>query len=707
MIPEDKPCPPTAAPFSTVPISRRGFVQTAGALTLLAGMESLIPAYARGQVALGDGPRPGMIDGGPGPVDLRIARTPIGIDGRRGSAVTINGTVPGPLLRFREGGEAVIRVTNTLDEDTSVHWHGLILPPEMDGVPGVSFPGIRPGETFEYRFPLKQYGTYWYHSHSGLQEQLGHYAPLIIDPAEPEPFTFDREYVIVLSDWTFENPYELLANLKKQPDYYNFQKRTVGDFFADVSENGLGATLRNRMSWGRMRMNPTDISDITGATYTYLMNGLAPDSNWTGLFRPGERVRLRLVNAGAGTFYDVRIPGLPMTVVEVSGQHVQPVETDEFRMGLAETVDVIVEPTEDIAYTIFAEAMDRSGYARGTLAPREGMAGPIPEQRERPLLTMADMGMLHSNMVGDDIEMGEMPGMDHGNMPGMEGMDHGDPIGGADSGTPGRTEGAMQGHEGHEMPNMAEAARENLPKLARDGTVRTNELRAPGTLPNPVMHEPDDLHGPGNAAVPMITRSRLDEPGTGLGNDGWRVLVYTQLRALEPRPDALRPPDREIEMHMTGNMERYMWSINGKKFSEVPPIHFNYGERLRLTMVNDTMMHHPMHLHGMWMELENGNGEHIPRVHTVNLKPAERLSLLVTADAPGRWAFHCHILYHMDVGMFRVVEVSEPGDVHPMPMHQKMQHGMNGMDHSGMSDGKMEHGTGKTQPHKPEGKPHV
>jgi CopA family copper-resistance protein len=648
-----------------------------------------------------------VLDGTAAPIDLRIGRTPLRVGGRRASAVTINGTVPGPLLRFREGGEAVIRVTDTLDEDTSIHWHGLILPMEMDGVPGVSFPGIRPGETFEYRYPLEQYGTYWYHSHSGLQEQLGHYGPLIIDPLEPEPFEYDREYIIVLSDWTFENPYKLLAKLKKQPDYYNFQKRTVGDFFADVSEDGLGETLRNRMSWGRMRMNPTDISDITGATYTYLMNGLAPDSNWTGLFRPGERVRLRFINAGAGTFYDVRIPGLPMTVVEVSGQHVQPVETDEFRMGLAETYDVIVEPAEDRAYTIFAESMDRSGYARGTLAPREGMAGPIPPQRERPLLTMADMGMLHSNMAGDDMEMGEMPGMDHAGMD-HAGMEHGaaeKPISGEDTGTPGASKGSMQGHEGHAMPAVAEAARENLPKLARDGVVRTTGLRPPGTLPEPVMHEPDDLHGPGNAAVPMLTRSRLDEPGVGLGNDGRRVLVYTQLRALHARPDTLRPPDREIEMHMTGNMERYMWSINGKKFSEVPPIHFNYGERLRMTMVNDTMMHHPMHLHGMWMELENGQGEHIPRVHTINLKPAERLSLLVTADAPGRWAFHCHILYHMDVGMFRVVEVSQPGESQPMPMHQMMQHDMDGVP--AMEHGGAERGTGSARSRQPAGVPHV
>jgi CopA family copper-resistance protein len=609
------------------PLSRRRFLQYTGATGLALGLESLLPAYARA-LPIGGAPQalePRMVDG-LAVYDLEIAKTPIAIAGRRATATTINGTVPGPLLHLYERQETLLRVTNRLDEDTSIHWHGLILPPAMDGVPGVSFPGILPGQTFEYRFPLQQYGTYWYHSHSGLQEQLGHYGPLIIHPAEGYPYQYDREYTIVLSDWTFENPYNVLANLKKQGNYYNMQRQTLLDFFEEVRRVGLGPAFRDRLMWAQMRMDPTDMMDVSGSTYTFLMNGLAPETNWTGLFEPGERVLLHIINAAAGSYFDVRIPDLPMSVVQVNGQYVQPVETDEFRIAIAETYDVIVDP-QDRPYTLFAEAMDRSGYARGTLTPRQGWNAPVPDLRERPLLTMADMGMDHgvmNEMGHTEMVQGEMAGME------MAGMGGGDRA-----------------------------------KYAIAGIVRTEGLRAPGTLPGMLEHAPD-THRPGNAAVPMMVQSRMSQPGVGLGEDGWRVLTYTQLRALEPRPD-FRAPDREIELHLTGNMERFMWSINGVPFEDAEPIRFNYGERLRLTLVNDTMMNHPMHLHGMWMELENGQEELIPRVHTVNVMPAERLSLLITVDAPGAWAFHCHVLYHMEVGMFRVVEVLRPGETSIAP----------------------------------------
>jgi CopA family copper-resistance protein len=613
-------------------VSRRTFLRYGGVVGALAGVDHLLPGWVRSGGLVAQHTRsgqsvPSVLDGSAGPIAIRIGETEIDIDGRRGSAVTLNGTVPGPLLRFREGDEAVIHVTNALDEDTSIHWHGLLVPNAMDGVPGVNFPGIRPGETFTYRFPIRQYGTYWYHSHSGLQEQLGHYGPLLIEPAAGEPEPFDREHVIVLSDWTFENPHRLLAKLKKHPDVYNRQQRTVADFFRDVADRGLGRTLEDRLAWGRMRMNPTDISDVTGATYTYLMNGRGPDTNWTGLFEPGERVRLRFINASAASLFDVRVPGLPMRVFQVSGQHVRPVETDEFRIATAETYDVIVEPG-DGPYTIFAEAMDRSGYARGTLATREGLEAPVPERRPRPLLTMADMGMQHMN-----------------GMEGMDGADHDMAAMRADA-EPDSADPPpdRQDHEGHAMPMPA-------------GDL--GDLRPPGTVPAEAMHGPDE-HGSGNAGVPMSLVSRLHEPGTGLGEDGWRVLTYADLETLDARED-FRAPDREIELHLTGNMERFMWSIDGVKFSDADPVRVELGERIRLTMVNDTMMSHPMHLHGMWMELENGRGARIPRVHTLNVKPAEKLSLLFTADALGPWAFHCHILYHMEAGMFRVFEVVEPG----------------------------------------------
>jgi CopA family copper-resistance protein len=624
----------------TTPLTRRRFLHTAGGFVSVARLSSLLPPY----VLAGSMNSPSRALAPASPVqnvaeyDLMIAETVFEVAGRRATATTINGGVPGPLIRLQEGGEAVLRVTNALADDTSVHWHGLLVPPAMDGVPGVSFPGIRPKQTFEYRFPVRQYGTYWYHSHSGLQEQTGHYGPLIIDPAEPHPYQFDREYVVMLSDWTFENPYRVLAKLKKQGNYYNSQRRTIGDFFRDVRQSGLKATLDDRLMWAKMRMDPTDLHDVTGATYRFLLNGLAADSNWTGLFRAGERVLLHVINAAADTYFDVRIPGLPMTVVQASGQYVQPVETDEFRIAIAETYDVIVQPNENRAYTVFAEAMDRSGHARGTLAPRAGMRGAIPARRARPVLTMADMGM------------------DHGTMPGMEDMP-GMVTARADSTAP-----APPAHNMADMPGMpameGASLDQDAQRMAIAGTTWSSGLRAPGTLPNALRHEPS-RHGPGNSAVPMMVRSRLDEPGPGLGGDGWRVLRYTDLRALEARAD-FRAPEREIEMHLTGNMERFMWSIDGQEFAGSEPVRFGYGERLRLTMVNDTMMNHPMHLHGMWMELENGHGEMIPRVHTVNVKPSERLSLLITADAPGRWAFHCHVLYHMEVGMFRVVEVSDP-----------------------------------------------
>ncbi len=579
-------------------------------------------------------------------MNLVIDRTPFGFAGKRGVATTINGTVPGPLLRFREGDRATINVTNRLREDTSIHWHGLLVPNAMDGVPGVNFPGIHPGQTFIYEFPLRQYGTYWYHSHSGLQEQLGHYGPLIIDPLEPEPFAYDREYVVMLSDWSFEDPYKVLDNLKKQSSYYNFQRRTVGDFFRDVDRMGLRATIAERWEWGKMRMSPVDISDVTGSTYTYLLNGLPPAANWTGLFRPGERVRLRFINAGAGSYFDVRIPGLEMTLVQVSGQHVQPVTFDEFRIEIAQTFDVIVQPMDDRAYTIFAESMDRSGYARGTLAPRAGMSAEIPPRRPRPTLTMMDMGMAMG--MGGHGGM-DMPGMD---MSGMQAQ-------GDSAATPARDTTSMAGHD---MAGMAgSGAAGGFEGRLRDGSiVRRTNLREPGTIPEPVMHT-GNTHGSASAGTAMETRSRLSEPGAGLGEDGWRVLVWTDVKRLTPAA-TFGAPEREIELHLTGNMERYMWSINGIKFSDArEPIPLTHGERFRLTIVNDTMMAHPMHLHGVFMELENGHGPECPYVHTINVKPAERVSVLATPIDPGPWAFHCHVLLHMDVGMFRVFHVSEPG----------------------------------------------
>jgi CopA family copper-resistance protein len=633
-------------------ITRRDLLKGIGGLGLLAAFERCVPAYARtGEINLATQTtrRAGE------PIDLSIAEQKINFDGRMGNAMTINGSLPGPILRLKEGEDAIIRVTNKLKETSSIHWHGLIVPMEMDGVPGVSFAGIKPNETFEYRFPVKQYGTYWAHSHSGGQELLGVYMPLIIEPAQPEPFTYDRDYVVMLSDWSFQNPARLISNLKAFGNYYNFNRRTAGEFFRDASKNGFSETLSDWEAWSKMRMDPSDLADVSSYTLTYLMNGLSPKSNWTGIFRPGEHVRLRFINAGASTYFDCRIPGLKLTVVEADGQYVQPVEVDEFRIAPAETFDVIVEPQGDKAYTVFAETMDRSGYARGTLAPRAGMTADVPKQRPRQTLTMKDMGMDMSGM-----EMGGMSGMQTGDkktdskMPGMDMPSQ------TTKETPKMDNMPMPKPDDSKMPGMDMKPKTddktggmNMPNMDMSGMSKSE---IPGSTP--VKHAPDN-HGKGNQTVAMMSQSRLGEPGVGLGEDGWRVLVYTDLKRLTMREDK-REPEREIELHITGNMERYMWSFDGKKYSEAKtPIPFRYGERLRFTFVNDTMMSHPLHLHGMWMELENGNGHFIPRKHTVSVKPSERVSVAITADAPGKWAFHCHLLLHMEMGMFRVIEVSD------------------------------------------------
>jgi len=528
-------------------------------------------------------------------------------------AVTVNGSIPAPTLRWREGDMVTLRVANALDEDTSIHWHGILVPANMDGVPGLSFNGIHPGDTYVYRFRVRQSGTFWYHSHSGFQEQRGVYGPLVIEPQKPEPFRYDREYVVLLSDWTDENPERVFAKLKKRSDYYNFRQRTVGDFFRDVRQRGFSATLADRAAWGEMRMNPSDLADVTGSTYTYLMNGHAPAGNWTGLFQPGQRVRLRFINGSAMTYFDVRIPGLKMTVVAADGWYVHPVAVDEFRIAVAETFDVIVEPTGQDAFSIFAQAMDRTGYAAGTLAVRQGLQSPVPDLDPRPLLTMADMG--HGGMGHDMSAMAQSPST-------------------ADS------------HAGHTMPAQEPPTD---PHAGHDMSAMGHSMQA-----HPASED-------GNPLVDMQTMmpaSRLDDPGIGLRDTGRRVLTYKDLRNLFTDPDG-RDPERTIELHLTGHMERFAWSFDGVKFSNAEPVRLTYGERLRVVLVNDTMMSHPIHLHGMWSDVEDDEGQFHLRKHTVDMPPGSKRSFRVTADALGRWAFHCHLLYHMEAGMFREVVVDE------------------------------------------------
>ncbi|WP_081944307.1 copper resistance system multicopper oxidase [Thalassospira australica] len=519
--------------------------------------------------------------------DLSVDYVTIDTGGMQTKGIGYNGASPGPTLRLKEGEDAVIKVTNNLDEATSIHWHGLILPYQMDGVPGISFPGIEPGETFTYRIPVKQSGTYWFHSHSGFQEPDGAYGSIIIESEKREPFKFDREYVVVLKDKHPHSGARIMRNLKMMPDYYNRNQRTFGDFISDVSKNGLGTTLSERGDWGSMRMMRTDIEDVQG--FVGLINGKSPEQNWTGLFKPGERVRLRFINASAMTYFDVRIPGLDMTVVQADGNNVQPVKVDEFRISVAETYDVIVQPKDDKAYGIMAESTGRSGYAFATLAPKEGMRADIPERRmESPLLTMADMGMSHGNMDGmdhgamSDTDPGIMAGMDHSN---MAGMDH-----------------------------------------SKMGTTKT-----------------DPFYAAGSGLAPEAA-------------NGGKFLSYADLKAQKPLyPE--RPATREIELRLTGNMERYTWSINGVKYEDAEPIRLKYGERVRFKFVNETMMSHPMHLHGMWSILDTGQGKWNPVKHTININPGTTVYSETEVDEPGQWAFHCHLSYHMAAGMFRKVIV--------------------------------------------------
>jgi len=554
--------------------------------------------------------------------DLEVAAARGAIAGRKAPHYRINGQFPAPLLRWREGDELTLRVHNTLTEETSIHWHGILLPWQMDGVPGVSFPGIAAGDSFTYRFQLKQAGTYWYHSHSGWQEQLGHYGPIIIDPLEPEPYRYEREYVIVLSDWTFEDPGRVFGKLKKMSDNYNFQQRTMGEFFRDVRTQGLSAAIADRAMWGDMRMSATDFADVTAASYTYLVNGHSPDENWTGLFAPGERIRLRFINASAMSIFNVRIPGLPMTVIQSDGLPVEPVETDEFQIGTAETFDVLVQPQADAAYTIVAESNDFFGHARATLAPRAGMQAAVPPQRSRPLLTMKDMGMDH----GAHTAVTEPAAVDHSAMD-HSAMDH-----------------SAMDHSAMGHKPAAPAPVDHSQHAATGGVQAHNHVR-----------------GPGVASVADNPVSRLHERPLGLEHEAHRVLVYTDLRSTVPNPDQ-RAPGRELELHLTANMERYMWSFDGIKYSDVrAPLPLVLGERVRLTFVNDTMMPHPLHLHGMFFELVNGQGAQQPRKHTLVLKPGEKASVDVTADAEGDWAFHCHLLYHMQAGMMRVFSVRAGG----------------------------------------------
>ena len=590
--------------------SRRTFVKSLAAGSAVAGLG----LWQQPVWALTSPGQPTVLSGTE--FDLTIDSISVDFTGKRRTAMAINGSIPGPLLRWREGDTVTLRVRNRLPQDTSIHWHGILLPANMDGVPGFSFAGIAPDGMYEYRFKVKQSGTYWYHSHSAFQEQLGVYGPLIIDPLEPEPFAYDRDYVVFLSDWTDESPARVLAKLKKRSDYYNRGRRTLGDFIDDVADNGWTDTISERWAWAKMNMSPTDLADISGATYTYLLNGQAPDGNWTGLFQPGERIRLRLINGSAMSYFDFRIPGLKLTVVAADGQNVEPVQVDEVRLAVAETLDVIVEPdgSQD-AYTLFAQSMDRSGFARGTLAVRDGLQAPVPEPDPRPELTMEDMG-------------------------------HGDHSAHGQAAAPAQSDDP---HAGHGDMNHGAMNQGQMDHAAMGHGSSGSGMQA---------HPASETDNPLVDMQTMMPVPKLNDPGIGLRGNGRRVLTYADLRSTFADPDG-REPTRTIELHLTGHMERFAWSFDGIPFADAEPIRLSYGARVRFVLVNDTMMHHPIHLHGLWSDLEDEHGNFQVRKHTIDMPPGSKRSYRVTADALGRWAYHCHMLMHMDLGMFREVRVEE------------------------------------------------
>lgn len=614
---------------------RRQLLRGAGIGVAGAGLTAWLPAWAQ---TVSPGLTAPLSTVAGEDITLRIARQTMVIDGRAMRAIGLNGTVPGPIIRLKEGQTARLHVINDLDEESSVHWHGLLVPAAMDGVPGISFPGIKPHSTFTAEFPVRQSGTYWYHSHWGLQEQLGHYGPIVIDPAGLDPVAYNREHIVVLSDHSPTSPEAIFRRMKVGESYYDYQKQTLGGLLA-----GRDQTLRQRLKWGRMRMSPTDIADGTGATYTFLVNGHGPADNWTALFTPGERVRLRIVNASSMTTFNVRLPGLPLTIVQADGQNVRPVETDEFQIGVAETYDAIVTPG-DQAYTLVAESVDRSGLARATLAPHAGMSAPVPPIRKRPLATMQDMGM------------GGMSGMkmDGGVMARKMGID------------PSAEQNASQAIAGSDndpspMPPMKSmAAMASGDPMAMAG-MDHGSMSGGRMAMRDFGHAPGVDRNPGVQTVAMVPVDRTDYPGQGLEDVGHRVLTYRQLVALDRNPD-VRAPSRSLDIHLTGNMERFMWSFDGVKMSDtMDPFPFRLGERVRVRLINDTMMAHPVHLHGHFFELVTGHGDHGPRKHTVIVQPGGTATWDFTADNPGDWAFHCHLLYHMHAGMMRTFAV-RPGN---------------------------------------------
>jgi CopA family copper-resistance protein len=619
--------------------TRRRFVQGLAAGGVLASAGAWLPRRAALAASADVATLRGPV------IDLAVGAHEVNFTGQTRTATLANGSLPGPILRWREGDDVTLRVRNELATDTAIHWHGVLTPSNMDGVPGMSFHGIAPGETYAYRFHARQSGTYWYHAHADFQEQTGVYGAIVIEPRGPEPFKYDREHVVLLSDWTDRDPLDLYRLLKRHSDYFNYNQRTLGDFVRDSKRDGFGSALEDRLAWARMRMTPADLADVGGHAYTYLVNGRTPAGNWTGLFAPGERVRLRIINGSAMTTFDVRIPGLAMTIVAADGQHVRPIDVEEFRIGAAEVLDVLVEPRGADAFTLFAQSLDRSGYARATLAVREGLEAAVPALDPPIYLGMADMGHgAHAMAAATPAATEHM----HDAAPATEDAGHDAAAGASEHAGHELTSAEPSEHAGHESHATADHSAHAM---------------------QPQTHPATETHNPAIDMQAAMPTPRLADPGVGLRDNGRRVLAYADLRSAFADPDG-RAPGRTIELHLTGHMDRFLWSFDGVPFSGSEPLVLHYGERVRFVLVNDTMMEHPIHLHGMWSDLEDKQGEFLVRKHTISIPPGTKRSFRVTADALGRWAFHCHLLFHMLAGMFREVRVEEGPAPPPEHEHQ-------------------------------------
>ncbi|GAB2887954.1 copper resistance system multicopper oxidase [Microbulbifer echini] len=565
-------------------LTRRTFVTGISAGMALLGLPGF-PPPARARV-----PPPATLIGDR--FDLTLGYRPVNFSGLPGTALAINGATPGPILRWKEGRTITLDIHNPLPTGSAIHWHGIKLPSTMNGIPGISFAGILPGQRFRYRFNVQQSGTYWYQSAWGFQQQQGLYGAIVIDPAEADPITSDRDYVVLLSDWSDERPTTIYANLKKDGHYYGRRhQRTATDLWREVRAKGIEQTLRERHRWNLLSQSDRTVSDVSG--YTFLLNGQTPEDNWTALFKPGETVRLRFINASAMTLFDLRIPDLAMTVVAADGQNIQPLRVDEFRLGTGETYDVVVRPSGDRPYTVFAQAIDRSGYASGTLTPQAGLTAEVPPMDPIPVLGKRDLGLTNANSTPDSDE-------------------------------------------------------ESMARLAPAGLGSNSPIAHPSSEKSFAV-----------ATRAQAPASGLNDPGVGLRlhrrRHNRRVLTYADLRSLTPTTDQ-RQPQRELQLHLTGNQDRYMWSIDGIKFKDAYPLVFNHGERLRITLVNDTLLIQPMHLHGFWSELETGDGTYLPRKHTVLVQPSAKISYLVSADTYGRWALQSQMLYRTQ-GMCREVRI--------------------------------------------------